>query len=378
MKYFIVTAFFAFSMHHAFSQVKVSQGGGAPDASSMLEVESTTTGFLPPRMSTSQRNGIASPAPGLRIYNTDTNCENFFNGANWMEICGVCTPHVSFPNAGADATALSGSSTVLAGNAPGPENTGSWSITAGSGGSFSDAGAPDATFTGTPGVFYTLRWTHTSSCGSQHDDVVIRFLAPCTGTVSDYDANEYDLVQIGTQCWMESNLLTTHYRNGSAIDFPEFDDYAWMTNTTGAYSWYDNNIANAGPYGALYNWHATNNPAGLCPSGWHVPADAEWQALIDYLGGDDVAGGPMKTTMGWNAPNTAASNSSNFSGVPGGFRRDDGFFLLDLYGKFWSTSEYEDLPSSHGLNRILNYDGAYVTRGADEKIYGLSVRCLRD
>jgi uncharacterized protein (TIGR02145 family) len=362
----------------SFAQVKVSQGGGSPDASSLFEVESTTMGFLPPRMTTLQRNAIGSPAPGLRIYNIDTNCENFYNGSNWMELCGTCTPQVSVPNAGPDITNLSGSSTSLSGNSPGTENTGAWSVASGDGGSFGDNESPNSSFSGTPGIFYTLRWTHSSVCGSLFDDVVIRFLAPCTGTVSDIDDNEYSLLPIGDQCWTASNLLTTRYRNGSEIDFPEYDEYEWMINTTGAYSWYNNNPSNADTYGALYNWFAATNNAGLCPDDWHVPSDAEWQELIDFLGGDDTAAGPMKTTSGWNAPNTAASNSSGFSAVPGGFRRDDGFFNVNLQGKFWSTSEYDDLPSSHGWSRILNYDGAYVTRGADYKMYGLSVRCLRD
>ena len=97
---------------------------------------------------------------------------------------------------------------------------------------------------------------------------------------------------------------------------------AWATLTTGAYCYYNNDSATyAATYGKLYNWYAVNDPRGLAPAGWHVPSDAEWTELINCLGGEDVAGGKMKAVSAlWYSPNTGATNSSGFTGLPGGYR----------------------------------------------------------
>jgi uncharacterized protein (TIGR02145 family) len=178
-----------------------------------------------------------------------------------------------------------------------------------------------------------------------------------TSTVTDIDGNIYNTVQIGDQCWMKENLKTIHYRNGTPIEYPGSDNSAWQSNTSGAYAWYQNNISWKENYGALYNWYAVNNTNGLCPEGWHVPGDAEWNNLILYLDPDadpnaigsqsDIAGGKLKSMRTapeahprWNSPNTGASNESNWTGFPGGYRSVHcTYATIGFYGSWWGHDE---------------------------------------
>jgi uncharacterized protein (TIGR02145 family) len=97
------------------------------------------------------------------------------------------------------------------------------------------------------------------------------------------------------------------------------DNSAWVALTDGAYCWYDNNASANAKYGLLYNWYAVDDPRGLCPAGWHEPSDDEWTILTTYLGGDTVAGGKMKSVSAlWSSTNVDATNTSGFSGLPGG------------------------------------------------------------
>lgn len=133
------------------------------------------------------------------------------------------------------------------------------------------------------------------------------------------DDKVYKIVKIGNQVWMAENLNTSHYLNGDSI--PQVQDKAeWVALTTGAWCYYQNDAENGKTYGKLYNWYAVNDPRGLAPEGWHIPTDAEWIALIDYLGGTNVAGGKMKQigTVHWISPNLGATNESGFSALPGG------------------------------------------------------------
>jgi len=215
------------------------------------------------------------------------------------------------------------------------------------------------------------------------------------GTVKDIDGNEYKTVKIGNQCWMAENLKVTKYPNGTSI--PHVTDYsAWAdladNDTDDAYCYYNNNASGeANTYGALYTWAAamgdnavssSSNPSGvqgICPDGWHLPSDAEWTELTDFLGGTSVAGGKMKETgtTHWNSPNEGADNSSGFAALPGGGRGnyDGSFDDLGSYGSFWSATEYD---SSIAWSRELYYNYAEVVRDLSNKSYGWSVRCLQD
>jgi uncharacterized protein (TIGR02145 family) len=195
------------------------------------------------------------------------------------------------------------------------------------------------------------------------------------GSVTDIEGNTYKTIKIGNQTWMAENLRTTKYNDGTAIPNVT-DNGAWTGLNTGAYCWYNNNINNKNPNGALYNWYAVS--AGkLCPTGWHVPSDAEWTTLETYLGGSSLAGGKMKSTTGWNSPNTGATNTSGFSALPGGSRYDyDGTFdNVGYYGYWWSSS---DNVSSNGFYRYLHYGHATMYRSGHDKRFGFCIRCVRD
>ena len=136
-----------------------------------------------------------------------------------------------------------------------------------------------------------------------------------TGTVTDADGNTYRTIKIGNQWWMAENLRTTRYRNGDPIPTVT-DNFTWGHLLTGACCSYDNDSSMVFTYGRLYNWHAVSDGRGLAPLGWHVPSDADWGTLVEYLGGSAVAGGKMKEagTAHWLSPNTGATNESAFSG----------------------------------------------------------------
>ncbi len=195
-------------------------------------------------------------------------------------------------------------------------------------------------------------------------------------TVKDIDNNVYKTVTIGTQTWMVENLKTTRYRDGTPI--PNVTNGSdWNNTYTPAYCWYDNNISNKGTYGALYNWYAVNT-GKLAPTGWHVPSDTEWQTLIDYLGGDAVAGGKMKETgtAHWDIPNNGATNSSGFSALPGGKLSLIGKFYSDTDSGYWWSSTEQD--TYRAWERVLLYGDSNVYRHDNPKQGGYSVRCVRD
>ncbi|MCC6601531.1 MAG: hypothetical protein IT223_12805 [Crocinitomicaceae bacterium] len=161
-----------------FSQgVQISDSPGSPDNSSILEVKSNSKGFLPPRMTDSERDAIVNPADGLVIFNTTTNCINYMVGGFWHEVCGNCLPAPTPANAGFDQLNLVSTTTTLSANEP-SNGTGLWSIMNGSGGSIDDTSDPASDFTGVAGNTYVLRWTITNECGSSFDDVNINFSDP--------------------------------------------------------------------------------------------------------------------------------------------------------------------------------------------------------
>ena len=197
-------------------------------------------------------------------------------------------------------------------------------------------------------------------------------------TVSDIDGNVYQTIKIGNQIWMAENLKVSHYRNGDAIPNVT-DDTDWSNLTTGAYSEYDNNSANVDTYGRLYNWYAVDDSRNIAPAGWHVPTDNEWQTLVDYLGGNSVAGGKMKETgtEHWNSPNTGATNESGFTALPGGNHDYDSGNYIEMgdYAYFWSAT---DGDSNFAWTRLLHYQYSIVIRSYGYKRGGWSVRCVRD
>jgi uncharacterized protein (TIGR02145 family) len=197
-------------------------------------------------------------------------------------------------------------------------------------------------------------------------------------TVTDIDGNTYQTVTIGSQVWMAENLKVTHYRNGDEI--PNVTNGTdWGNLTTGAYCNYNNNVSNVAVYGRLYTWDAVNDSRNIAPAGWHVPSDAEWQTLVDYLGGQTIAGGKMKETgtAHWNSPNTGATNESGFSALPGGNRDSIGAFVAQgSNALFWSSTEGDTCGA---WGRSLSYEVSAVGQhNYGHKQNGFSVRCVKD
>lgn len=228
----------------------------------------------------------------------------------------------------------------------------------------------------TTGTTYYVRAYATNSLGTAYGNEV-SFTTYNVNAISDVDNNYYNIVTIGTQTWMKENLKTTKYRDGSAI--PNItNSAAWITQTTGAYCWYNNDeAAYKTIYGALYNFYTVVDSHNLCPMGWHVPSENEWNTLITYLGGASIAGGKMKSTSLWNSPNTGANNSSGFNGLPSGLRfyGSGSFSNLGVSGDWYSS---DDNNSSTGGDRGLRYDNSNIVVGHTFKLNGISIRCLKD
>jgi uncharacterized protein (TIGR02145 family) len=279
-KLFILFAIFTTFATKAQS-VGINADGSAANASAMLDVGSTTKGFLPPRMTTTERDLIASPATGLVLFNTTTNGLEIKSSTGWISL----------------------------------------------------KASSDAAFLPT--------------------------------------------IVIGTQQWMEKNLDVVTYRNGDVI--PQVTNAtAWAALTTGAWCYYNNDVANGAIYGKLYNWYAVNDTRGLAPTGWHVPNDAEWTILTDKLGGASVAGGKMKSvgTTRWTTPNTSATNESGFTGLSGGSRDSNGVnYDVNREGFWWSSSEG---GTTYAYVRELFYNYGDANTYNSNKRSGFSVRCLRD
>jgi uncharacterized protein (TIGR02145 family) len=203
--------------------------------------------------------------------------------------------------------------------------------------------------------------------------------SPTGTTINDADGNIYHTVTIGTQVWMVENLKTTKYNDGTAIPLVT-DGEAWGKLTTPGYCWYNNDAATfKATYGALYNWYAVNT-GKLCPTGWHVPTDAEWTKLTTFLGGNGIAeGGKLKETgtSHWKSPNTGATNVKGFTALPGGYRGGYGvaFYNVGSYGYWWSSTESR---SYSAWRREMGYDESDVSSNDGNKEAGCSVRCIRD
>jgi uncharacterized protein (TIGR02145 family) len=203
------------------------------------------------------------------------------------------------------------------------------------------------------------------------------------------DGKTYNTLLIGSQCWMKDNLNV-----GTKID-----GASEQTNDSIIEKYcYNNDESNCDIYGGLYQWgelvqylNGTSNTTswnpvptgivtGICPDGWHLPSDAEWTVLTDGLGGQSIAGGPMKEAglAHWAAPNTGGTNSSGFTGLPGGERLGyifGGFYYITTGGYFWSCSENSVIDA---WARSLYNDLGMAYRNTPSKLYGFSVRCIKN
>jgi len=187
-------------------------------------------------------------------------------------------------------------------------------------------------------------------------------------TVIDYDGNVYQTVTIGDQVWMKENLKSLHYADGTAIDEVKA---------------YNNSSSNAEIYGRLYTWDAVmkgsnqEKTQGVCPNGWHVPSNGEWNKLALHLGGFTSAGGKLKEsgTEHWNSPNTGATNSSGFTALPAGEQDTEKFQLLNEYAVLWSSTVESSLWAKYFY---LAYNDAELHSNVYDKSFYYSVRCIKD
>jgi uncharacterized protein (TIGR02145 family) len=221
----------------------------------------------------------------------------------------------------------------------------------------------------TPGAVWSFT-TGSNSSGVNGLGPIVFNPGSTYGTMTDSRDNKtYKTIVIGTQTWMAQNLNYTPTSGSS-----------WCYNDSSQY---------CDVYGRFYDWTTAMNGAasssatpsgvkGICPTGWHLPSDAEWTVLSTYLGGDNVAGGKLKETgtTHWYSPNTSADNSSGFSGLPAGYRSYGGSFNgRGTNAYFWSSTEF-DAFTAYG--RGLNFNDAGLSSGNSGKTNGFSVRCLKD
>jgi uncharacterized protein (TIGR02145 family) len=229
----------------------------------------------------------------------------------------------------------------------------------------------------TPNTTYHVRAYATNSVGTAYGSDIEFTTSNVTNLPS---------VTIGNQIWTSQNLSLLRYRNGDTI--PNITDPAeWANLTTGAYCNYNNDEFNAPIYGRLYNWYAVNDPRGLAPTGWHVASDAEWNKLVKYIDPtadttcqscyqSTTAGGKIKETgtSHWASPNTGATNSNGFTGLPGGSRNNVGTFgNIGNVGYYWSFTD-----DNNAWNRSLDYNYSGLFRSIGGKANGFSVRLIRD
>lgn len=236
---------------------------------------------------------------------------------------------------------------------------------------------------------YYVRAYATNSAGTGYGNEE-SFTTTNYKTVTDFENNIYNTILIGNQFWMRENLRSTRFNDGTAIP-AETNIFNWLSLNTPGYCCYikccDNNYEPAfkTTYGALYNWYSVNT-GKLCPTGWHVPDDADWTTLITYLGGLNVAGGKLKEadTLHWKNPNNGGTNESDFSVVPGGqtmsysevyngIGRD--FDGLGTNAFLWSADEYSE---SHAMYIGISNTSTGVSHSSCFKTYGNSVRCIKD
>ena len=297
-------------------------GIGTSTPLAALDVTNTTSGFLMPRMSSTERNAITTPSEGMQIFNTTTKCFEYYAYGYWQTL-----------------------------NCASP-------------------------------------WT----CGSSFID--------------SRDGKSYNTVLIGTQCWMKDNLnigttinsITNQTNNATIEKYCNYDDNANCTTYGGLYQWaetvqYLNGATNSSSWSPV----PTGNVQGICPNGWHIPSQDEWTTLertictsgtcvtdfpydittIGYRGTDE--GGKLKETgtTHWVSPNTGATNTSGFTGLPGGHRDFPGIYESNPFvnGWYWSSTEFN---STNAWDRLLNNNESTVSRNGNEKQFGFSVRCVKD
>lgn len=195
------------------------------------------------------------------------------------------------------------------------------------------------------------------------------------GSVVDVDNNNYKTVVIGNQEWMAENLKTSRFQDGTDI-LHEPNKEVFGRLETGAWIRYENNAGSVNSYGKLYNWFAVDDERGLCPSGWKVPNESDWNELEHYLG--ENAGGKLKEINGqyWESPNTGATNSTGFSARPGGFLIGSSFYNEGHAGYWWSSTVTESDREQVHVRRLV-YRESTISKEIFYITFAMSVRCIK-
>jgi uncharacterized protein (TIGR02145 family) len=359
--------------HHAVlaQGTSINPDGSPPHPSSMLDVSGTGKGVLINRMTTAERDAIEDPAVGLQVFNLTTGCFDYFYNDRWYSICGTCPA----PDAPAAAVHTSTMSTITWNwNTVADADGYKWNI-ADNYATATDNGT-STTFTQTglsaSSAYMLYVWAY-NDCGTSDAAVFSQNTSAfvCGSSITDArDSQSYPTVLIGSQCWLAKNM--------------NYDA------TIGSDWCYNNVSGNCAEYGRLYDWNSAMQGAGsssaspsgvqgVCPSGWHLPSRDEWLTLQATLGGESVAGGPLKESgfTHWNSPNTGATNTSGFTAVGGGHYSASGgsFFNLNIKGNFWTATQFD---GSNGWATQLANDQQSIYWMASNKSFGFSVRCVKN
>jgi uncharacterized protein (TIGR02145 family) len=232
-----------------------------------------------------------------------------------------------------------------------------------------------------PGTTYHVRAYASNSTGTYYgNNLILTTLSPVFtqgGGVTDIDGNTYPSVILGTQEWTTENLRTTKYSNGETILNIANPPSAWENQQAiGAWAYYNNDIQYNSTFGKLYNWFAVADLRNVCPTGWHVPTESEFTTLINFLGGNEVAGDKMKSKTGW-LDNGNGNNTSGLTILPAGFRD----FLGNFNDRgettvFWTSTPHACCNGAR--NSSLRFNTPVVSQLWSNKKHGLSVRCIKD
>lgn len=370
------------------SQVAINTDGSSADNSAILDAKSTTKGVLIPRMTYDQRNAITSPAEGLMVFCTNCGLNNtgmvcIYSNAKWNSLnpCNTVTP--------AAGTHVSSQQQITWNWNTVPGAFGyKWNTTANYATATDMGTATSKTETGlTCQTTYTRYVWAYFDCGISAAYPISASTLGCwicgQPITDSRDSKVYNTVLIGTQCWMKSNLnigtrinaVTTSLNNSIIEKYCYLDLEDSCSVYGGLYTW--NEMMN-------YTTTSSSNPSGrqgICPSGWHLPSNAEWDQLVNFLGGASVAGAALKEDgyRHWLIPNLYATNTSGFTALPGGMKDlAIGYANLSWEGDFWTATAFSVGLTDYSYVRSLSNNDASVMQFQFDKVTGASVRCLKD
>ncbi len=368
----VLITFFTFS---AYCQSTTITPGSTSES---INLKGSNNSIVTSGLTTLERDAISNPKQGQLIYNTTTNCFEFYNGSYWFNLCeddALKVPKSIFTveTSGLQASFKNTSQKALSyfwsfGN--GQTSTEKEPVI-----NYADVGT------------YTVSLTVNNGSGTSVSSQTFT-VTNATNIITDIDGNSYNIGTFGTNKWMKENLKTSKYSNGDLIPNP--NSIAWSNLTTAAWCYYDNNSSNNTTHGKLYNFYVVEDYRNVCPNGWHVPTDAEWKSLEMFLGmtqiqadaelwrgtnqGSRLAGTSSLWPSG-NLKNNALFGTSGFNAIPSGFRYISGVYgYLGTATLFWTSTTTD---ASNSVVRNIAYDNTGVLRYSDVKTGGRTIRCVK-